>query len=80
MELIDDFRVRLLQLLHAEYEDPLASLMPRILNTIHYVSSVLVDWGVTVVRKKKKKKLTALFSICMVFMEFLKKWVMEKLS
>ncbi|XP_043282805.1 RAD50-interacting protein 1 [Venturia canescens] len=48
LELIDDCRVRLLQLLHEEYEDPLASLMPRILNTIHYISSVLIDWGVTV--------------------------------
>lgn len=49
LELIDDWRVRLLQLLHENYEDPLTSLMPRILNTLHYVATVLEEWGVTVV-------------------------------
>ncbi|XP_043478582.1 RAD50-interacting protein 1 [Leptopilina heterotoma] len=48
LELIDDWRVRLLQLLHEDYEDPLASLMPRILNSLHYVQTVLSEWGVTV--------------------------------
>ncbi|XP_020708238.2 RAD50-interacting protein 1 isoform X2 [Athalia rosae] len=48
LELVDDWRVRLLQLLHENYEDPLTSTMPRILNTLHYVSSVLVEWGSTV--------------------------------
>ncbi|KAK1137114.1 hypothetical protein K0M31_001641 [Melipona bicolor] len=48
LELIDDWRVRLLQLLHENYEDPLTSLMPRILNTLHYVATVLEEWGVTV--------------------------------
>lgn len=49
LELIDDWRVRLLQLLHEDCVDPLASLMPRILNTLHYVANVLEEWGVTVV-------------------------------
>ncbi|KYN11646.1 RAD50-interacting protein 1, partial [Trachymyrmex cornetzi] len=48
LELIDDWRVRLLQLLHENYEDPLTSLMPYILNTLHYVATVLEEWGVTV--------------------------------
>lgn len=49
LELIDDWRVRLLQLLHENYEDPLTSLMPCILNTLYYVATVLEEWGVTVV-------------------------------
>ncbi|KMQ98308.1 rad50-interacting protein 1-like protein [Lasius niger] len=48
LELIDDWRVRLLQLLHENYEDPLTSLMPHILNSLHYVATVLEEWGVTV--------------------------------
>ncbi|XP_015111807.1 RAD50-interacting protein 1 [Diachasma alloeum] len=48
LELIDDWRVRLLQLLHDDRENPLESLIPRILNSIHYVSRVLMEWGVTV--------------------------------
>ncbi|XP_036144910.1 RAD50-interacting protein 1 isoform X2 [Monomorium pharaonis] len=48
LELVDDWRVRLLQLLHENYEDPLTSLMPYILNTLHYVASVLEEWGTTV--------------------------------
>ncbi|XP_072749487.1 RAD50-interacting protein 1 [Anoplolepis gracilipes] len=47
LELIDDWRVRLLQLLHENCEDPLSSLMPHILNTLHYVATVLEEWGVT---------------------------------
>ncbi|XP_070151496.1 RAD50-interacting protein 1 [Polyergus mexicanus] len=47
LELIDDWRVRLLQLLHENCEDPLTSLMPHILNTLHYVATVLEEWGVT---------------------------------
>jgi len=49
LELVDDWRVRLLQLLHENYEDPLTSLMPHILNTLYYVATVLEEWGVTVV-------------------------------
>ncbi|XP_076671394.1 RAD50 interactor 1 isoform X2 [Andrena cerasifolii] len=48
LELIDDWRIRLLQLLHENYENPLTSLMPCILNTLHYVATVLEEWGVTV--------------------------------
>ncbi|KAL0121655.1 hypothetical protein PUN28_006867 [Cardiocondyla obscurior] len=48
LELVDDWRVRLLQLLHESYEDPLTSLIPHILNTLHYVANVLEEWGVTV--------------------------------
>ncbi|XP_011865404.1 PREDICTED: RAD50-interacting protein 1 isoform X1 [Vollenhovia emeryi] len=48
LELVDDWRVRLLQLLHENYENPLTSLMPRILNTLHYVATVLEEWGATV--------------------------------
>ncbi|XP_014206211.1 RAD50-interacting protein 1 [Copidosoma floridanum] len=48
LELIDDWRVRLLQLLHDDYKDPLSSLKPLILNAIYYVDTVLQDWGVSV--------------------------------
>ncbi|XP_066597447.1 RAD50-interacting protein 1 isoform X1 [Prorops nasuta] len=48
LELIDDWRVRLLQILHEEYEDPLSSHLPLILNSFHYVANVLEEWGVTV--------------------------------
>ncbi|XP_053982262.1 RAD50-interacting protein 1 [Hylaeus volcanicus] len=48
LEQIDDWRIRLLQLLHETHEDPLTSLMPCILNTLHYVATVLEEWGVTV--------------------------------
>ncbi|KZC07326.1 PREDICTED: RAD50-interacting protein 1 [Dufourea novaeangliae] len=48
LELIDDWRIRLLQLLHETNEDPLTSLMPCILNSLHYVATVLEEWGVTV--------------------------------
>lgn len=53
LELIDDWRVRLLQLLHEDFECPITSMIPRILNSLYYVSSVLMDWGANVVRKKK---------------------------
>lgn len=45
LELLDDFRVRLLQLLHEEPVDPLNSRLPAILNTISYLASVLQEWG-----------------------------------
>ncbi|XP_043262177.1 RAD50-interacting protein 1 [Colletes gigas] len=48
LELIDDWRIRLLQLLHETDDDPLTSLMPCILNTLYYVATVLEEWGVTV--------------------------------
>ncbi|KAK0173873.1 hypothetical protein PV328_007015 [Microctonus aethiopoides] len=48
LELIDDWRVRLLQLLQQDCEDPLNSLIPPILNSLYYVSSVLLEWGDTV--------------------------------
>ncbi|XP_049774024.1 RAD50-interacting protein 1 [Schistocerca cancellata] len=46
LELLDDFRVRLLQLLNEErLEDPLTSRLPTILNTIAYICSVLQEWS-----------------------------------
>jgi hypothetical protein len=44
LELLDDFRVRFLQLLH-ETLDPLSSRLIAILNTINYLASVLQEWG-----------------------------------
>lgn len=70
LELIDDWRVRLLQLLHQDYKEPLSSFKPLVLNAIYYVETVLEGWGVTVVsltiiyifiEKKKKKFLTKNF-------------------
>lgn len=44
LELLDEFRVRLLQLLH-ENLDPLSPRLIAILNTISYLASVLQEWG-----------------------------------
>ncbi|XP_060522596.1 RINT1-like protein [Cylas formicarius] len=45
LELLDDFRVRLLQLSNAEEGDVVESAVPMIANTAYYVESVLTDWG-----------------------------------
>ncbi|KAK7603639.1 hypothetical protein V9T40_003638 [Parthenolecanium corni] len=45
LELIDDFRLRLVQLRIEDYMDILSSDVPAILNTLHYLSSILVEWG-----------------------------------
>lgn len=45
LELLDDFRVRLLQLVNAEEGDIIDSKVPMIANTLYYIENVLVDWG-----------------------------------
>lgn len=45
LELLDDFRVRLLQLLHEENDDDATYRTALIANTAHYVEDVLIDWG-----------------------------------
>lgn len=45
LELTDELRVRLLQLLHSERQDPLESRLPAILNTASYISEALAEWG-----------------------------------
>jgi hypothetical protein len=48
LELLDDFRVRLLQLSRlsrSECDDPLGSQLPAMLNTINYIACVLREWG-----------------------------------
>lgn len=67
LELIDDWRVRLLQLLHQDYKDPLVSLVPSILNTVHYVTTVLQDWGSTVVSNLSSQPLHR-YMICNKYM------------
>lgn len=49
LELLDDFRIRLLQLHHMETDDPVESRLPQIANTVNYIENVLMDWGTTVV-------------------------------
>lgn len=49
LELLDDFRVRLLQLGNAETGNVVESKLPMIANTLYYVENVLVDWGNTLV-------------------------------
>lgn len=44
LELLDEFRVRLLQLLH-ETSEPLNPRLVAILNTISYLALVLQEWG-----------------------------------
>lgn len=55
LELLDDFRVRLLQLVHAEEGDIIESRVPIIANTIFYIENVLTDWGTMLVRIEKTK-------------------------
>lgn len=50
LELMDDFRLRLVQLRIEDYMDILSSDVPAILNTLHYLSTVLVEWGALPVR------------------------------
>ncbi|XP_017786912.1 PREDICTED: RAD50-interacting protein 1 isoform X2 [Nicrophorus vespilloides] len=45
LDLLDDFRIRLLQLVNAEEGDVVESRIPMIANTAHYVEDVLMDWG-----------------------------------
>ncbi|KAL1497613.1 hypothetical protein ABEB36_008543 [Hypothenemus hampei] len=45
LELLDDFRVRLMQIVHAEEGDYMESKVPMIANTLYYIEGVLVDWG-----------------------------------
>ncbi|XP_025836467.1 RINT1-like protein [Agrilus planipennis] len=45
LELLDDFRVRLLQLVHAEEGNIVESRVPMIVNTLFYIENVLIDWG-----------------------------------
>lgn len=50
LDLIDDFRLRLVQLRIEDYMDILSSDVPAILNTLHYLCTVLVEWGTLPVR------------------------------
>ncbi|KAK7078398.1 hypothetical protein SK128_017332 [Halocaridina rubra] len=45
LELLDDFRVRVLQVMKFETQDPLTSNYPAILNTVHHITATLSDWG-----------------------------------
>ncbi|CAH1179774.1 unnamed protein product [Phaedon cochleariae] len=45
LELLDDFRVRLLQLVNAEEGNIVESRIPSIANSIYYIENVLLDWG-----------------------------------
>lgn len=49
LELLDDFRVRLLQLANAEEGDVIESTIPAIANSIYYIENVLADWGAMLV-------------------------------
>lgn len=52
LDLLDDFRVRLLQLVNAEEcNNVVESRIPMIANTIYYIENVLVDWGAMLVRQ-----------------------------
>ncbi|KAK4308919.1 hypothetical protein Pmani_019414 [Petrolisthes manimaculis] len=45
LDLIDDFRVRVLQVMKSEKRDPLTSHYPAILNTVHHIAATLRDWA-----------------------------------
>ncbi|XP_078610653.1 RAD50-interacting protein 1-like isoform X1 [Branchiostoma floridae x Branchiostoma japonicum] len=48
LELIDDFRIRLTQVMKSEAQDPLGYTFLSILNAVNYVISVLREWSETV--------------------------------
>ncbi|XP_044756636.1 RAD50-interacting protein 1-like [Coccinella septempunctata] len=47
LELLDDFRVRLIQIAKAEEGNVIESKVPMIANTLFYMENVLLDWGNT---------------------------------
>ncbi|KAL0967195.1 hypothetical protein UPYG_G00249030 [Umbra pygmaea] len=44
-ELVDDFRIRLTQVMKEESRNPLGAKYCAILNAVNYISTVLADWG-----------------------------------
>lgn len=66
LELLDDFRIRLLQLHHNEINDPVESRLPQIANTVYYVEYVLLDWGTTVVRINVLERLRFIIIIIII--------------
>ena len=56
LELLDDFRIRLVQLVNAETENIVESKVAMIANTIYYVENVLADWGAMLVHKPMKTR------------------------
>lgn len=51
LELIDDFRVSLLQILHSEHSDPINSKIPAISNTILHLKTALGQYDASPVRQ-----------------------------
>lgn len=49
LELLDDFRIRMLQVKNEETSNPLGHCYCAILNTINYTADVLKDWSEVVV-------------------------------
>lgn len=45
LELLDDFRVRVLQVMKSERQEPLTSHYPAILNTVHHITATLHHWA-----------------------------------
>ncbi|CAH1793862.1 unnamed protein product, partial [Owenia fusiformis] len=45
LELFDDFRIRLLQVMKEEAHNPLGERFCAILNTVHYIAEVLTEWS-----------------------------------
>ncbi|KAJ8916099.1 hypothetical protein NQ315_004465 [Exocentrus adspersus] len=56
LELLDDFRVRLLQIVNAEEGDIIESKIPAIANSIYYIENVLIDWGAMLSQLEKAGK------------------------
>ncbi|XP_054480870.1 RAD50-interacting protein 1-like, partial [Anoplopoma fimbria] len=55
-ELVDDFRIRLTQVMKEESRCPLGARYCAILNAVNYISTILGDWGDNVVRVTKQPK------------------------
>ncbi|KAF6715235.1 RAD50-interacting protein 1 [Oryzias melastigma] len=54
-DLVDDFRIRLTQVMKEESRCPLGVRYCAILNAVNYISTILTDWGDDVVRVLLKK-------------------------
>ena len=66
LDLIDEFRLRLAQLKRDDSADALNSDLPAILNTVHYICSVLLEWGSDMVSVEKPVNLYNLWKLIVV--------------
>lgn len=53
LELLEDFRIRLVQVMKEVVHAPTGPIYTAVLNAIHYIAQVLREWSELVVRRKQ---------------------------